>query len=87
MHILVNTCLQVFLQLCGHGVTNFAGLGLASNVAGTDAGLDDVAHGCLNGLGFDWPIERVLQHHCHGQDSSNRVDNAFSSNVGGRACI
>ena len=79
------SCLQELLQLSGNSITDFTSLGLASDITGANARLDHVADSGLNGLGFDWSIERVLQHHCHGQDGGDWVDDALAGNVRGRA--
>lgn len=78
--------LKQLLQLGSDGIANLGSLGCAANVASADTSLDDVAHSLLNHASHVDHVERVLHHHGNRQDSSDGVNDALASNIGGGAC-
>lgn len=78
--------LKQLLQLSCDGIANLGGLGGATDVAGANTSLDNVAHGLLDQASHIDHVEGVLHHHSDGQNSGDGVNNALAGNIGGRTC-
>ena len=73
-------------ELLGDGVTDLSGAGAAANVFGADVVVDDGLDGLVDLLGKLGLLEGVLEHHAHGEDGGDGVDDALARDVGGGAC-
>lgn len=73
-------------KLLGHSITNLSGAGAAANVFGADVVVDDGLDGLVDFAGQLGLLKGVLEHHAHGQDGGDGVDDALAGDVGGRAC-
>ena len=70
-----------FLQLFCHCITNLSCRRGTANVFSSDTFLNRSSDGFLDGLGFGWKAEGVLQHHGSGQDGAHRVDDTLARNI------
>lgn len=77
--------LEDLLQLGSNSITDLGGAVGATDIAGADTGLDDVADSGLDGLGLLWQVKGVQAHHGCGQDRADWVDDALAGDIWCRA--
>lgn len=78
--------LQESFQLRGYRITDLRCCRRAANVLCANALVDGDLGRLVNLQCKLRQAQRVLEHHADGQDSSDRVDDALASDIGGGSC-
>ncbi len=77
----VEALLEQRSKLFRNGIADFRGLGRPANVLGSNALFDDISDCFVNFLRKLWLLQRVLEHHRHGQKHCDWVDDALAADV------
>jgi hypothetical protein len=76
--------LKQLRQLSSNRITNLNSCRFSTNITSSDTCFSDVSNRLFNYTRLGLAAKRVLKQHSHRQDSSDRVHDALSGNIGGR---
>lgn len=77
--------LQNISKFCCDSIADLCRTVGTTDILGANSVLNGSSHCFFDSLSFSWEIERVFEHHSHGEDCADWIDKSFARDIWGRS--